>query len=98
MRFEEQKQYVQELSDVERLERRLHFLCYNSGTVSVRKESNDYVPKMSEKVPVGSIFRNLKGKITQPSSVNMQMEEFYAWQKMRTILSITARSICNLAP
>ena len=79
--FEEQKQYVEELSDAEDTGKTVAFFYITTaGTVSVRK-SNDYVPKMIDLAGGNYIFENLKGEDNAASSVNMQMEEFYAQAK-----------------
>lgn len=79
--FEEQKQYVEELSDAEDTGKTVAFFYITTaGTVSVRK-SNDYVPKMIDLAGGSYIFENLKGEENAASSVNMQMEEFYAQAK-----------------
>ena len=96
--FEEQKQYVQELSDVETTGKTVAFFYVTTaGTVSVRK-SNDYVPKMIDIAGGGYVFRNLKGKITQLPVSICRWKNFMRRQKMRTILSITARSTAILLP
>lgn len=79
--FEEQKRYVEELSDAEDTGKTVAFFYITTaGTVSVRK-SNDYVPKMIDLAGGSYIFQNLKGEDNAASSVNMQMEEFYAQAK-----------------
>ncbi len=79
--FEEQKRYVEELSDAEDTGKTVAFFYITTaGTVSVRK-SNDYVPKMIDLAGGNYIFENLKGEDNAASSVNMQMEEFYAQAK-----------------
>lgn len=79
--FEEQKQYVEELSDAEDTGKTVAFFYITTaGTVSVRK-SNDYVPKMIDLAGGSYIFENLRGEENAASSVNMQMEEFYAQAK-----------------
>lgn len=79
--FEEQKQYEEELSDAEDTGKTVAFFYITTaGTVSVRK-SNDYVPKMIDLAGGSYIFENLKGEDNAASSVNMQMEEFYAQAK-----------------
>lgn len=79
--FEEQKQYVEELSDAEDTGKTVAFFYITTaGTVSARK-SNDYVPKMIDLAGGSYIFENLKGEDNAASSVNMQMEEFYAQAK-----------------
>lgn len=79
--FEEQKRYVEELSDAEDTGKTVAFFYITTaGTVSVRK-SNDYVPKMIDLAGGSYIFENLKGEDNAASSVNMQMEEFFAQAK-----------------
>ena len=79
--FEEQKHYVEELSDTENTGKTVAFFYVTTaGTVSVRK-SNDYVPKMISLAGGNYIFEDLKGEDNAASSVNMQMEEFYAQAK-----------------
>ena len=79
--FEEQKQYVKEFSDVKATGKTVAFFYVTTaGTVSVRK-SNDYVPKMIDIAGGEYVFQNLKGEDNAVSSVNMQMEEFYAQAK-----------------
>ena len=51
-----------------------------NGTVNGRK-SSDYVPKMIELAGGKYIFGNLGDDGSRSSSVNMQMEEFYATAK-----------------
>lgn len=45
------------------------------------RKSNDYVPKMIDIAGGEYVFQNLKGEDNAASSVNMQMEEFYAQAK-----------------
>lgn len=95
--FEEQKQYVQELSDVETTGKTVAFFYITTaGTVSVRK-SNDYVPKMIDIASGEYVFRNLKGEDNAASSVNMQMEEFYAQAKDADYLVYNSTIDGNLA-
>ena len=95
--FEEQKQYVQELSDVETTGKTVAFFYVTTaGTVSVRK-SNDYVPKMIDIAGGEYVFRNLKGEDNAASSVNMQMEEFYAQAKDADYLVYNSTIDGNLA-
>ena len=79
--FEEQKAYVKELEDIENTGKTVAFFYVTSaGTVNVRK-SGDYVPKMIGIAGGNYVFDNLKGEENAASSVNMQMEEFYAQAK-----------------
>ena len=93
----EQKQYVQELSDVDTTGKTVAFFYVTTaGTVSVRK-SNDYVPKMIDIAGGEYVFRNLKGEDNAASSVNMQMEEFYAQAKDADYLVYNSTIDGNLA-
>ena len=95
--FEEQKQYVKELSDVKATGKTVAFFYVTTaGTVSVRK-SNDYVPKMIDIAGGEYVFRNLKGEDNAASSVNMQMEEFYAQAKDADYLVYNSTIDGNLA-
>ena len=74
--FEEQKQYVKELSDVKATGKTVAFFYITSnGLVQVR-QSNDYIPKMIELAGGRYIFENL-GDDSKRSTMNMQVEEFY---------------------
>lgn len=79
--FEEQKAYVNELEGIENSGKTVAFFYVTTaGTVSVRK-SGDYVPKMIELAGGKYVFEKLGGDENAASSVNMQMEEFYAQAK-----------------
>lgn len=56
------------------------FYVTTNGTVNVRK-STDYVPKMIELAGGAYIFQDLGAPERASSTVNMQMEEFYAGAK-----------------
>lgn len=76
-KFEEQKKALDSVADVEATGKTVAFFYITSnGTVNVRK-SGDYVPKMIELAGGSYVFSDL-GDETHSSSVNMQMEEFYA--------------------
>ncbi len=78
--FDRQKELVNSVIDSEGAGKTAAFFYITSnGTVNVRK-SGDYVPKMIELAGGEYIFSNLKDD-TASSSVNMQMEEFYAAAK-----------------
>ena len=95
--FEEQKAYVKELEDIENTGKTVAFFYVTSaGTVSVRK-SGDYVPKMIGIAGGNYVFDNLKGEENAASSVNMQMEEFYAQAKDADYLVYNSTIDGNLA-
>lgn len=75
--FEEQKAALDAVAGEEATGKTVAFFYITSnGAVNVRK-SGDYVPKMIELAGGTYIFPDL-GNDTASSSVNMQMEEFYA--------------------
>ena len=95
--FEDQKAYVKELEDIENTGKTVAFFYVTSaGTVSVRK-SGDYVPKMIGIAGGNYVFDNLKGEENAASSVNMQMEEFYAQAKDADYLVYNSTIDGNLA-
>ena len=61
------------------------------------RKSNDYVPKMIDIAGGEYVFRNLKGEDNAASSVNMQMEEFYAQAKDADYLVYNSTIDGNLA-
>lgn len=77
-----QQMKVFETVKVEEQERKTvaFFYITSNGAVNVRK-SEDYVAKMIELAGGSYIFNNLKGDENAASSVNMQLEEFYAKAK-----------------
>ncbi len=78
--FEQQKAALDSIVSKEKANKTVAFFYITSnGAVSVRK-SGDYVPKMIELAGGSYIFADL-GDDTASSSVNMQMEEFYAKAK-----------------
>lgn len=78
--FAQQKTVLETIAGKETQEKTVAFFFITSnGMVSVRK-SGDYVPKMIELAGGKYVFSNL-GDDTASSSVNMQMEEFYAAAK-----------------
>ena len=71
------------------------FFYINSvGAANVRK-SNDYISKMIELAGGKYIFDNLGEQDNALSTMNMQMEEFYAAAKDADYIFITARSMEN---
>ena len=79
--FAEQKDAVAAASDGENTGKTVAFFYITSnGSVNVRK-SGDYVPKMIELAGGNYIFSDLGADTDASSSVNMQMEEFYARAK-----------------
>ncbi len=56
------------------------FFVTSNGLVQVR-QSNDYIPKMIELAGGNYVFENLGDPETKRSTMNMQVEEFYAGAK-----------------
>lgn len=79
--FSEQKVMFQEASGGENTKKSVAFFYITSnGSVNVRK-SGDYVPKMIELAGGNYVFSDLGEDTDASSSMNMQMEEFYARAK-----------------
>ncbi len=79
--FKEQKEMVEDVMSQENTEKTVAFFYISSvGYANVRK-SNDYVAKMIELAGGQYIFNDLGDSENALSTVNMQMEEFYARAK-----------------
>lgn len=79
--FHAQKKVLEEISGQENTGKTVaYFYITTNGAVNVRK-SSDYVPKMIELAGGKYIFGNLGDDGSRSSSLNMQMEEFYAQAK-----------------
>ncbi len=79
--FAEQTAILERVSAAERTEKTAAFFFITSnGLVQVR-QSSDYVPKMIELAGGCYIFQNLGDPETKRSTMNMQVEEFYAGAK-----------------
>lgn len=79
--FEEQTTILERVSAKEKTDKTVAFFFITSnGLVQVR-QSNDYVPKMIELAGGKYIFENLGDPETRRSTMNMQVEEFYAGAK-----------------
>lgn len=79
--FNAQKKVLEEISGQENTGKTVaYFYITTNGAVNVRK-SSDYVPKMIELAGGKYIFQNLGDDESRSSSVNMQIEEFYATAK-----------------
>ncbi len=79
--FEEQKSILDSVTSEKNTGKTVAFFYITSNeTVNVRK-SGDYVPKMIELAGGNYIFSNLGDDSNASSTVNMQMEEFYAKAK-----------------
>lgn len=79
--FDEQEKALADVLNQENTEKTVAFFFISSnGYVNVRK-SGDYVPKMIELAGGRYIFPDLGGEENALSTMNMQMEEFYAGAK-----------------
>lgn len=79
--FDAQKKVLEEISGEENTGKTVAFFYITTnGAVNVRK-SSDYVPQMIELGGGNYIFQDLGDDESRSSSVNMQIEEFYAAAK-----------------
>ena len=69
---------MKELENLENTGKTVAFFYINSNGGVVTRKSNDYVSKMIEIAGGQYIFENLGDPEKKTSTVNMQMEEFYA--------------------
>ncbi len=84
--FQEQKEKVELVIQEENTEQTAAFFSINSnGSVNVRK-SGDYVPKMIEMAGGRYVLQNLQEEENALSTMNMQMEAFYAQAKEADVL------------
>ena len=79
--FEEEVAVMNELSDIENTGKTVAFFYINSSGGVVTRKSDDYVSKMIDIAGGNYIFENLGDPEKRTSTVNMQMEEFYASAK-----------------
>lgn len=79
--FTDQAAIFERVSASERTDKTVAFFFITSnGLVQVR-QSSDYVPKMIELAGGSYVFQNLGDSETKRSTMNMQVEEFYAGAK-----------------
>lgn len=84
--FNEQVEKVASVSQEENTKKTVAFFYINSnGSVNVRK-SSDYVPKMIEMAGGNYVLQNLQEEDNALSTMNMQMEAFYAQAKDADVL------------
>lgn len=79
--FAEQVSVMDDLKDIENSGKTVAFFYINSAGGVVTRKSNDYVATMIEIAGGKYIFENLGDEESRNSTVNMQMEEFYASAK-----------------
>jgi iron complex transport system substrate-binding protein len=78
--FAEQAAYLDEVSSQQNSGKTVAFFHISSAGYVVARRPGDYVPKMIELAGGEYIFSNL-GDTTAASSVNLEMEQFYAQAK-----------------
>lgn len=76
--FEEQKAYVEDLTDFKNTKKTVAFFYINDSGMIVTRKSSDYLPKMIEEAGGQYIFDELGDDTNASSGVTMSMEEFYA--------------------
>lgn len=79
--YSEQVSIMDELDGLENTGKTVAFFYINSAGGVVTRKSNDYVATMIEIAGGKYIFENLGDEDSRNSTVNMQMEEFYASAK-----------------
>lgn len=79
--FKEQEKHYTNLGDVKDSGKTVVFFYVTSNETVVVRKTNDYVSKMIELAGGTYLFQDLADEENASSSVNMQMEEFYAKAK-----------------
>lgn len=79
--FQEQANYLDETASQEKTGKTVAFFHISSSGYAVTRRSGDYVTKMIELAGAEYIFKNLGDPDSAMSTVNMEMEEFYAAAK-----------------
>lgn len=79
--FAEQERILERVSASEKTEKTVAFFYITSGGMVQVRQSSDYIPKMIELAGGKYIFEDLGDFESKRSTVNMQVEEFYAGAK-----------------
>ncbi|MBN2898152.1 MAG: ABC transporter substrate-binding protein [Clostridia bacterium] len=79
--FDEQVAYMEEVSRLENTGQTVAYFYINSSGYAVTRKSGDYVAKMIELAGGNYIFDNLGDATTATSTINLEMEKFYATAK-----------------
>lgn len=79
--FAEQTAILERVSAEEKTDKTVAFFFVTSNGLIQVRQSSDYVPKMIELAGGNYIFENLGEPETKRSTMNMQVEEFYAGAK-----------------
>ena len=88
--FEEQESLVKALENEKATGKTVAFFYINSNGAAVVRKPGDYVTRMIEMAGGTYIFTDLGGEDTATSTVNMEMETFYAQAKDADILIYNA--------
>jgi len=79
--FAEQTAVLESVSADERTDKTVAFFFVTSNGLIQVRQSSDYVPKMIELAGGNYVFEDLGGSGTKRSTMNLQVEEFYAGAK-----------------
>lgn len=79
--FQEQSERYDRLGMIDKTGKTVVFFYITSNETVVVRKTNDYVAKMIELAGGTYLFQDLQGEENASSSVNMQLEEFYAKAK-----------------
>ena len=88
--FEEQESLVKALENEKATGKTVAFFYINSNGAAVVRKPGDYVTRMIEMAGGTYIFTDLGGEDTATSTVNMEMETFYAQAKDADIIIYNA--------
>lgn len=84
--FKKQEEYFSSMGKIGSTGKTAVFFYITPNGTAVVRKTNDYVPKMIELAGGNYLFRDLDKSPSASSSVNMQMEKFYAEAKDADIL------------
>lgn len=79
--FERQAGILEQVTSAEKTDKTVAFFFITSNGLAQVRQSSDYIPKMIELAGGRYIFENLGDPGSKRSTVNMQLEEFYAGAK-----------------
>lgn len=79
--FERQAGILEQVISAEKTDKTVAFFFITSNGLAQVRQSSDYIPKMIELAGGRYIFENLGDPGSKRSTVNMQLEEFYAGAK-----------------
>ncbi len=79
--FEEQKAIFERIADDEKTDKTAAFFFVTSNNLIQVRQSTDYIPKIIELAGGKYVFENLGEAETKRSTINIQIEDFYAGAK-----------------